>query len=465
MPGFLRSGTAVDNSTQRDIWTVSRLNSELRAVLDQSFPLLWVSGEISGLAQPRSGHLYFSLKDAASQIRCALFRNKRNLLRFQPKDGDQVVARVRVSCYEPRGELQLIVEQLEPAGAGALQQAFEALKAKLQAEGLFATERKRPLPRFPRRVGVVTSASGAALRDVLHVLARRFPALPVLIYPVPVQGAGAASEIAETLRLADRRGDCDLLILTRGGGSPEDLAQFNDEALARTIAALQTPIVAAIGHEIDFSIAEFVADRRAPTPSAAAELVSPDGAALQQRLTTLRRRLEQAQRQHSRHGRQALAALQGRLRPQHPSVQLRQRQQRLDELGMRLEGATRQQLIRNRHGLATLAARLAGRSPRAALAARGQHLLETRRRLLAATRHGLQRRRQQLAALGHQLHIVSPLSTLERGYTITRQADSAEVIRRHAQVRAGDRLETLLAEGRIISEVRETFPPEDPQGG
>jgi exodeoxyribonuclease VII large subunit len=451
------------NVTQRDIWTVSRLNSELRAVLDQSFPLLWVSGEISGLAQPRSGHLYFSLKDVASQIRCALFRNKRNLLRFQPKDGDQVVARVRVSCYEPRGELQLIVEQMEPAGAGALQQAFEALKAKLQAEGLFAAERKQPLPAFPRRIGVVTSASGAALRDVLHVLARRFPALPVLVYPVPVQGHGAAAEIAETLRLADRRQDCDLLILTRGGGSPEDLAQFNDESLARTIAALHTPIIAAIGHEIDFTIAEFAADRRAPTPSAAAELASPDGAALRERLQVLQRRLSQAHGQHVRHARQALAGLQARLRLQHPAVRMRQRQQRLDELAMRLETLTRNGLTGRRHGLDKLAVRLASRSPRAALAARRQHLAETSRRLHHAMHYGLQHNREQLTARSHQLHIVSPLNTLQRGYTITQHADSAALVRDAEQLRPGDRLETLLARGRVISEVRETLAGASPK--
>jgi len=406
---------------QRDIWTISRLNAELRAVLDQSFPLLWVGGEISGLATPRSGHLYFSLKDAGAQIRCALFRNKRNLLRFQPRDGDQVVARARISCYEPRGEVQLIIEHLEPAGAGAQQQAFEALKARLAAEGLFDRERKQALPPFPRRLGVVTSASGAALRDVLHVLARRYPALPVLIYPVPVQGAGAAVEIAE--------------------------------ALARTIAALKTPIVAAIGHEIDFTIAEFVADRRAPTPSAAAELVSPEAGALLQQIALLTRRLGRAQTQAVRQAGQQLDALQRRLALQQPAARLRQRQQHLDELVLHLDGTARQGLTRRRHRLDTLAARLGARSPAAALAARRQRLAEQQRRLQRAMAQRLADSRARQAALGHQLHIVSPLSTLGRGYAIVQRAADDSIVRDAAGLRPGEQIRTRLARGRVVAEV------------
>jgi len=443
----------MQDTPQRDIWSVSRLTAELRAVLDQSFPLLWVSGEISGLAQPRSGHLYFNLKDVGSQIRCAMFRNKRTLLRFTPKDGDQVLARARISCYEPRGEVQLIIEHLEPAGAGALQQAYEALKARLAAEGLFDAERKQPLPPYPRRLGVVTSASGAALRDVLHVLQRRYPALPVLIYPVPVQGAGAAAEIAETLRLADRRGDCDLLILTRGGGSPEDLAQFNDEALARTIAGLKTPIVAAIGHEVDFTIAEFVADRRAPTPSAAAELVSPDTAAILDRVAVLARRLARQQTQTLRQGVQRLAGLSTRLQLQHPAARLQQRQQRLDELVLRLEGVTRHGLLRRQQRLDSLSARLAARSPAAALATRRQRLSEVQRRLQRSTSQHLAHRREQLGALAHQLQIVSPLQTLGRGYAIVQAADSDAVVRDASQLKTGDSVRIRLAKGRLTGTV------------
>ncbi len=445
------------DTPQRDIWTVSRLTAELRAVLQQSFPLLWVGGEISGLATPRSGHLYFNLKDSGSQIRCALFRNKRNLLRFQPKDGDQVLARARISCYEPRGEVQLIIEHLEPAGVGAMQQAFEALKAQLAAEGLFDNARKRPLPAFPRRLGLVTSASGAALRDVLHVLARRYPALPVLIYPVPVQGAGAAVEIAETLRLADRRGDCDLLILTRGGGSPEDLAQFNDEQLARTIAALNTPIVAAIGHEVDFTIAEFVADRRAPTPSAAAELVSPDGDTVRERVRLLHRRLAKQHAHTISRLAQRVLDLTRRLQLQHPANRLQQRQQRLDEVVLRLDAATRAGLRQGQHRLHLLQTRLSARSPAATSMARRERLNNVSKRLGRVVNEGMRRRREHLAGSTHQLQIVSPLSTLARGYAIVQDSDGA-VIRDSRQVRRGDPIRVRLASGRFTAVVQDGEP-------
>lgn len=260
----------------RDVYSISRLNAEARAVLDGSFPLLWVEGEISNLVAARSGHLYFSLKDAHAQVRCALFRGKRQLLRFNPANGDLVLARVRVSFYEPRGEFQLTIESLEPAGAGDAQRAFEELKRRLDAEGLFDSTRKRTLPTHPRRIGVITSPSGAAIRDVLHVLRRRAPQIAVTIIPALVQGRDAAADLHAALQTAIARNDCDVLLLTRGGGSIEDLAAFNDEQLARAIAASPIPVVSAVGHEIDFTIADFVADRRAPTPSAAAELLSPD---------------------------------------------------------------------------------------------------------------------------------------------------------------------------------------------
>ena len=289
-------GMNSEDPQRRDIFSVSRLNSEVRATLEGSFPLLWVQGVISNLASPRSGHLYFSLKDAHAQVRCALFRAKRQLLRFAPANGNQVLARARVGFYEPRGEFQLIVEHLEPAGAGSAQREFEELKKRLQAEGLFDTERKRALPGFPRRLGVITSPSGAAIRDVLKVLRRRAPQLAVTIFPAQVQGKDAPEELLEALNIALQRADCDLLLLTRGGGSIEDLAAFNDERLARAICAAQIPVVSAVGHEIDFTIADFVADRRAPTPSAAAELISPDTPLLSQGIAKLSQRLRNTQR-------------------------------------------------------------------------------------------------------------------------------------------------------------------------
>ncbi|MGH8301650.1 MAG: exodeoxyribonuclease VII large subunit, partial [Steroidobacteraceae bacterium] len=259
MPASLFPGTEPDAAPGRSVYTVSRLNKEVRTMLERGLGVIWVEGELSNFAQPSSGHWYFSLKDRDAQVRCAMFRLKNAALGFTPKAGQQVIARGRVSLYEPRGEYQLIVDHLEEAGLGALQREFERLKAKLAAEGLFASERKRGLPRFPRRIAVVTSHTGAAVRDVLNILARRFPPAAVLVYPTPVQGAAAAPAIAQALQLASARMDCDVLILARGGGSLEDLWAFNDEQVARAIRACAIPVVTGIGHEIDFTIADFAA--------------------------------------------------------------------------------------------------------------------------------------------------------------------------------------------------------------
>ena len=263
---------------EREVFSVSALNRDARRIIESNFGVIWVEGEISNLARPSSGHMYWSLKDDNAQVRCAMFRQANRSLTFAPKNGLQVLARARVSLYETRGEFQLIVDFLEEAGEGLLRRRFEELKRKLAAEGLFETERKQQLPALPRRIGVVTSPSGAAVRDILSVLRRRFPWVQVVIYPTLVQGATAAYEIAQTLELADSRGDCDLLILARGGGSLEDLWSFNEEIVARAIAALDTPLISGVGHEIDFTIADFVADVRAPTPSGAAEIAVPDQA-------------------------------------------------------------------------------------------------------------------------------------------------------------------------------------------
>ncbi len=443
----------------RDIFTISRLNSEVRHVLEGSFPLLWVEGEISNLAQPRSGHLYFSLKDSHAQVRCALFRNKRNLLRFQPASGDHVLVRARISFYEPRGDFQLIIEHMEAAGEGALQRAFEELKQKLEGEGLFASERKRPLPTIPRRLGLITSPSGAAVRDVLQVLARRFPALPVLIYPVRVQGDGAAAEITEALQLANQRGDCDLLILTRGGGSLEDLSAFNDEQLARTVAASRIPVISAVGHEIDFTIADFVADRRAPTPSAAAELATPDQQVLMRQIRQLRERLQRHMHHQLQQCRSRLGNLQLRLRALDPANRLRLNQQRLDELTVRLDRAMRQQLTNRRQRLSALQGRLELLAPTRRIRLVMAQLTALRHRLDQAWRHDQARRRQQLAGLARRLHTVSPLQTLSRGYAIARLPDDGTIVRRASELQVGQAVETLLGEGRIISRVESLLPP------
>ncbi|MDJ0739072.1 MAG: exodeoxyribonuclease VII large subunit [Gammaproteobacteria bacterium] len=453
-------------SSQRDVYTVSRLNAEARAVLEGSFPLLWVEGEISNLATPRSGHLYFSLKDAQAQVRCALFRGKRQLLRFAPADGDQVVARARIGFYEPRGDFQLLIEHLEPAGAGSAQRAFEALKAKLQAEGLFDSARKRDLPTFPRRIGVITSPSGAAVRDVLQVLARRAPHIAVTIFPTRVQGADAPDELVEALDTALRRADCDVLLLTRGGGSVEDLAAFNDERLARRISAATIPIVSAVGHEIDVTIADFVADRRAPTPSAAAELISPDAAALNQAVDRLDERLRNALRRRLERGRDDVTKLSGRLQRQSPAAWLRQQQQRLDDIDARLARGLRGALERRRERVDVVRRRLHAQSPGRRVALLAQRVAGLPARLQTAMRSALGGRRERLAAVARELHAVSPLATLQRGYSVLRRAQSQQVIDSVTEITPGDRLQALLADGRAELtatgiEVVELKPPGD----
>jgi exodeoxyribonuclease VII large subunit len=323
----------------RNVFTVSRLNREARLLLERGLGVIWVEGELSNFSQPSSGHWYFSLKDREAQLRCAMFRLKNTVLGFTPKAGQQVLARGRISLYEPRGDYQLIVEHLEEAGVGALKREFERLKVKLAAEGLFALERKRSLPRFPRRIGVVTSPSGAAIRDVLHILRRRFPPASVLIYPTPVQGAVAAPAIVEALRIASARAECDVLIVARGGGSLEDLWSFNDERVARAICACSIPVVSGIGHEIDFTIADFVADARAPTPSGAAELVAPDRTACLEALARTAQRMTACMRRELRSVNAKFDTALSRLKLVHPGVRLAQQAQKLDELEQRLTAA------------------------------------------------------------------------------------------------------------------------------
>jgi exodeoxyribonuclease VII large subunit len=433
----------------RDVYSISRLNTEVRTVLEGSFPLVWVEGEISNLAMPRSGHLYFSLKDANAQVRCALFRNRRQLLRFQPGNGDQVLARARVGFYEPRGDFQLIIEHMEPAGAGSAQRAFEALKQKLQAEGLFDSGRKRDLPPFPRRIGVITSPSGAAIRDVLNVLERRAPQIAVTIFPAQVQGQDAPTDLVEALQVALARRDCDLLLLTRGGGSAEDLAAFNDERLARLIADAEIPIVSAVGHEIDFTIADFVADRRAPTPSAAAELISPDGDELTQRLTTLAGRLAGAARRRLDERTRHLALASDRLQRLSPRNRLRQQEQRLDELDLRLARTMRGDMAIRNHSLYRLQHRLEAQSPRQRLALLAQRFKTASSHLGSAMQAALEKRSRHLSATARELNAVSPLATLQRGYSVLRDPATGGVIGSVESVTPGDKLEAMLADGRI----------------
>ncbi|MBI3771694.1 MAG: exodeoxyribonuclease VII large subunit [Gammaproteobacteria bacterium] len=435
---------------ERDIFTISRLVREAKAVLEGSFPLLWIEGEISNLARPSSGHFYFSLKDEAAQVRCAMFRMRNMHLGFTPENGRQILVRARVSLYEARGEFQLIVEHMEEAGHGALQRTFEQLKQKLSAEGLFDTAHKKPIPTLPRRIGVITSPTGAAIRDILSVLGRRFPAVPVLIYPVPVQGAGAGAEIAAAIRLASQRKDCDVLILSRGGGSLEDLWAFNEEVVARAIYACDIPLVSGVGHEIDFTIADFVADRRAPTPSAAAELVVPDQQAWLKSLLAQDMRLSQLLRRHLIEQRQSLTWLSKRLQQCHPGQQLRTQAQCLDELEQRLQKSLHLQLRHRASQLQTLNAKLQQHVPLNRLNQLRTLNDQLQTRLHSAWRGKLNSRKQQLAGLSRALESVSPLATLHRGYAIVEHLPDQAIIRRADDVKEGDKIRTRLSTGHLL---------------
>jgi exodeoxyribonuclease VII large subunit len=437
----------------RDIYTVSRLNQAARQLLEQGLPRIWLEGELSNLARPSSGHLYFTLKDSRAQIRGAMFRNRNQLLRFKPQEGMQVLVRCRVSLYEPRGEYQLIAESMEEAGDGALQRAFEELKRKLDHEGLFRTEHKLPLPALPRRIGVVTSPSGAAIRDVLSVLKRRFPAIPVLVYPVPVQGKDAGRDIAATLQQAGKRRDCDVLILTRGGGSLEDLWSFNEEAVARAIFDCPLPIISAVGHEVDFTIADFVADQRAATPSAAAELASPDQYEWLAQLAALQARSNRYLQQHLLAHRQQLNALTRRLQLRHPGQYLRQQAQRMDELEQRMRLAIRSRFNNLQTRLDAALGSLRQATPLHAIRRAGMQREALAQRLHAAMAAQLQQRQRRLAVACKSLDTTSPLATLDRGYAIVTQPQDKRILHSTAGIKPGAQIEARLAQGRLLCTV------------
>jgi exodeoxyribonuclease VII large subunit len=437
----------------RDVYTVSRLNREARMLLEAGLPTLWIEGEISNFSSPASGHWYFSLKDRDAQIRCAMFRTRNMTVGFKPKDGQHLLARGRVSLYEPRGDYQLIVEQLEDAGEGALKREFEKLRARLQKEGLFDTARKRPLPVLPKRIGVITSPTGAAIRDILHILARRFAAAPVLIYPVPVQGEAAAPAIVLALELANLRADCDVLIIARGGGSLEDLWSFNDERVARAIHASRIPVISGVGHEIDFTIADFVADVRAPTPSGAAELVVPDGRALLARLRSQFERLTLAVNRQLSHASQQHRHLARRLQQSHPGTRMTQQQQRFDELEQRLLLALQRALQAQGQQVRQLGARLQRVNAGVQVERMVKHVGALSTRLDAALRRQLARQMHRLALAQRGLDAVSPLAVLARGYAVVTTADGT-VVMDAGQLAAGDAIEARVGKGRISAVVR-----------
>lgn len=429
----------------REVLTVSQLNGRARVLLEDVFSNIWVEGEISNLARPASGHVYFTLKDSGAQVRCALFRNNAARVRQALRDGLAVKVRGKVSLFEGRGDYQLILDTVEPAGDGALRLAFDALKEKLGNEGLFSSERKRALSAHPQRIGIVSSPTGAVIRDIISVFRRRAPQVELTLIPTAVQGREAINQIVRALQRADAQG-FDALILARGGGSLEDLWCFNEEAVARAIAACVTPIVSAVGHETDVSISDFVADVRAPTPSAAAELLAPDSSDLGRRLESLQRRLLLRIQNRLAHDRLRLDSLARRLR--HPGERLRQQAQRLDDLDMRLRRAFEQRLNQRRERLARLDTRLAAQHPGRALALLKQRLDNLAERLPRAMRQTLATRRQHLQVQVQTLQVVSPLATLSRGYSILLD-ERGQAIRSAAQTRNGQRLTARLGEGEL----------------
>jgi exodeoxyribonuclease VII large subunit len=444
-------------AAERDVYSPSRLNREARTLLERGLPALWIEGEISNLSRPSSGHWYFSLKDDAAQLRCAMFRQRNLLARFTPRDGMHVLLRGRVSLYEQRGDYQFIADHAEEAGEGALRRRFDLLKSKLAAEGMFAAERKRPLPALPRRIGVVTSPTGAAIRDVLNILRRRFCSIPVLIYPTQVQGAPAARQIAATIRLASARAECDVLILARGGGSLEDLWAFNEELVARAIHDCAIPVVSGVGHDVDFTIADFVADVRAPTPSGAAELAAPDCNEWTRNFGRLGQRLGAALRRKLSARRDRMTWLARRLQQLHPGVELRQRAQRLDDLEQRLLRITRHGLAERRATVLHFGAHLRQHSPALRVSAASARLSAGRAAMTTAVERRLQSLRHRLSVAAGTLDVVSPLATLRRGYAIVADA-AGHVVTDAGGLKPGDELHARLARGAVQVRVERTLP-------
>jgi exodeoxyribonuclease VII large subunit len=440
-------------ATPRNTYTVSELAETLRALLEDALPSVWVSGEISNFSRPASGHWYFTLKDERAQLRCAMFKNANYLVRPQPKEGDAVLLRARVALYPARGDLQLIVDHLEAAGTGALLRAFETLKAKLSAEGLFDAALKRPLPPLPRRIGVITSGTGAALQDILNALARRWPLAEVVLAPVPVQGKEAPLAIVSALRELPTRAPVDVVLLARGGGSLEDLWAFNDEAVARAIRACTVPVVSGVGHEIDFTIADFAADVRAATPTAAAELATPDIAEFAARVERLGEALRDAIDRQLEQGRIALGHREARLAALHPGRRLEERAQRLDELEARLRHAAPARLAMQRERFEARRRRFEAASPLALVerARLRRATLADRLRTLGA---GLtSERAARLRVAQALLASLNPEAVLERGYALATDAQG-RVLRKVGQVKAGDAIRVQLARGALGAVVR-----------
>ena len=443
------------SATEKTIYTVSQLNRETRQLLSNHFFSIQVEGEISNLSTPASGHIYFSLKDAKAQVRCAMFRMQNRRLNFVPENGQQIIVTAQVSLYEPRGDFQLIVDKMQEAGAGALLRAFEALKRRLEAEGLFAQSTKKALPHLPQTIGVITSPTGAAIKDILTALKRRFAAIPVIVYPVAVQGNSAAPEIVAALETANRRKECDIIILARGGGSLEDLWAFNEEIVARAVFASELPVISGIGHETDFTITDFVADLRAATPTAAAEHSTPDSQQWLQQFQYFETQLKQQLHRKIMQNQQLLDWLQKRLQQQHPGQQLTNKNQRLAGLQLRLQQIIKSKLQHREIRIESLTAKLCQYNPAGKIKTYQYQQQNLARRLTMAIKHNLAQRKQLLFSSKQTLHAVSPLATLDRGYAIVTRLDNAEVINSATQLTAGEVIRTRLAEGHFTSQVEE----------
>jgi exodeoxyribonuclease VII large subunit len=441
-----------DPAPSRRVWPVRELVEQVRELVERSYADVWVEGEISNFRPAPSGHIYFTLKDAEAQLPVVLFRRQALLLRFRPEDGLHVLVRGRVSVYAQRGQMQLVAETMEPVGAGSLQLAFEQLKERLKTEGLFDAERKRPLPGFPRTVGIITSPTGAVIRDFLNIVGRRHSGLNVLLYPVSVQGDAAPGEVEAALAALNASGLVDVIVLARGGGSLEDLAAFNSERVARAIAASRLPVVSAIGHETDFTIADFVADLRAPTPSAAAELITEAQHRIREYLANQANRLERAARFQLLQVRQRLDSLSADRAEWRVTTQLHRLAQRVDDLTFRMETAVSERLRRRQRGVAELAAAVLRHDPRQKLGLARERLNACRTRLDRTLERVLRASTMRHGALDARLHSLSPLAVLERGYALVQGADGG-VIRSISQVAPGDRVTTRLADGAFTSRV------------
>ena len=440
-------------TSNRTILSVAELNAEVNQLLTRGFPLLWIEGEISNLVRPSSGHLYFTLKDSKSQIKSAMFRNRNMKLNIKPENGMKVLVRGRVGLYEPRGDYQLIAEHMEDAGVGQLQKQFEALKLKLSTAGLFDEKYKKELPEYPKRIAIITSPTGAAIKDILNVLKRRSPQTPVLIYPVVVQGEASKTEIETAIRRADKNDSCDLIILTRGGGSIEDLWSFSEENVAKAIYNADTPIISGVGHEIDFTIADFVADLRAPTPSAAAELATADREQLLTETIQTKLWLTQTIKQSLRQKRQDLDYLETRLLLQKPANKIQQQAQRLDELENRLKLLIAQQINRKQLYLNSMNSLLRANLPQKQVIEKKQELRHIRSRLNNSIESLIETKQSVLSIKMTKLDAISPLRTLDRGYSITKDKKSGKLITSISDVKSKQDILIKLKDGELNAKV------------